>query len=194
MSRRFMARSGRCARRRRCCQSGCRAPGVTMTPHSPRTRPRRPKGDRGAREAARVRRSRLHAPEVHLLSNGNYHVIGLAGRRRLQPVARSRDHAAGARTPRATRGDVRLPPRSRLGTLLVGRASAGAEQARPLRGDLRPGAARSTAAAITRSRPTPSWCVSPEDDVEIRRVTLTNLSWRPRTSRSRATRRWCWRR
>ena len=79
-------------------------------------------------------------PEVHLLSNGRYHVMathagGGYSRWRDLAVTRWREDA----TSRLL-GHIYLPARQRHGTLLVNRVSTDTAQGRSLRGDLRAGA------------------------------------------------------
>jgi cyclic beta-1,2-glucan synthetase len=114
------------------------------------------------------------APEVHLLSNGRYHVvISSAG----GGYSRWRDLAspAGARTPRAIAGDVCLSARSGDGRFWSTayqptlRATKGYE------------AIFTQARAEFRQRQADleihtEISVSPEDDVELRRITITNRS------------------
>ncbi len=115
-------------------------------------------------------------PEVHLLSNGQLPRHGHERGRRLQPLARPGGHAlAGGCHLRLLR-HVHLFARSPIGRLLVDGVPTDAEQ-RPSgtrRSSCRP--APNTAGSINAIEAHTEISVSPEDDVEIRRVTLTNLS------------------
>ena len=118
-------------------------------------------------------------PEVHLLSNGRYHVMathagGGYSRWRDLAVTRWREDA----TCRWL-GHLHLPARPRHGTLLVDRAStdpAPADHYEAIFVQARAEYRRRDQAIEAHTEIS----VSPEDDVEIRRVTLTNQSSRTR--------------
>ncbi len=101
---------------------------------------------------------------------------------------------AGARTPPATAG----APSSTCATWRRANSGPPRTSRRPaavkrLRSHLHPGARRVPPAPCRASRRHTEISVSPEDDVELRRITITNRSSAPaRRSNSPATRRWCW--
>ena len=110
-------------------------------------------------------------PEVHLLSNGRYHVMVIGGRRRVQPLERPGASPAGARTP----------PPSRSGVLLLHRRlrQTGAVWSNSFQPTLRAG--RQYEAIFTPGRAEfrrqddqvethTEIAVSTEDDLEIRRI------------------------
>ena len=117
--------------------------------------------------------------EVHLLSNGRYHVaspmpaaVTVAGAIWL--------HALARRCDLRLLGSFHLSARCDDGRILVRRVSADSARDQKLRGYLHSGAG-GISPAPCRSRNAYRICVSPEDDVELRRVTLTNHSATART-------------
>ena len=163
----------------RVAAAGTRARGIRSS--YTRARTRGPRQGRAAAAEGGRRPSRAHRPE-HAAARGPPAVErplprhGHPRGRGLQPLARpGRDALARGCDVRRVR-HVHLPARSRDGQLLVDRLSADA--------DARPSATRrsscrrapNTAESITRIEAHTEISVSPEDDVEIRRVTLTNLS------------------
>ena len=101
--------------------------------------------------------------------------------RRLQPLARSGRHALARRCHARLLGHVLLPPRSGQRRALVDRLAADAQD-RPSatrRSSRRPGP--SSAARDDQIDTHTEISVSPEDDIELRRITLTNRSETPRT-------------
>ena len=68
---------------------------------------------------ARLHHAEHAGPEVHLLSNGRYHVHGHRRGRRLQPLARPRGHALAGGPDARRLGHVLLPPRRRERRVLV---------------------------------------------------------------------------
>ena len=78
-------------------------------------------------------------------------------------------------------GDIFLSARCGQRRILVAHASADLGNQTRLRSHLQPGAARNFARACTRLTRTPEIAVSPENDVEVRRITFTNHSDETRT-------------
>jgi cyclic beta-1,2-glucan synthetase len=116
-------------------------------------------------------------PEVHLLSNGRYHVVISSAGRRLQPLARSGGHPLARGCHRDGWGNVCLSARSGDRRILVHRHQPTCAHQR-LRSHLHPGARRVSATHAGLEVHT-EISVSPEDDVELRRITITNRSpWR----------------
>jgi cyclic beta-1,2-glucan synthetase len=131
------------------------------------------------RDHARVPDPNTPIPEVHLLSNGRYHVMATnagGGYSRWKDLAVTRWREDATCDGWGTFCYLRD---TRHGRALVDGLSADPRRAEELRGDLRAGRAeyrrRDENRSAHRNR------VSPEDDVEVRRVTLTNLSSRRRT-------------
>ena len=91
------------------------------------------------------------APEVHLLSNGRYHVVDQQRRRRLQSLARSGGHPLARGRHARLLGDVCLSARSGDGRYLVCRASTYLARGQGLRSHLHPGA-RGVSATSCRPR------------------------------------------
>ena len=118
-----------------------------------------------------------HALPVERPLHGRAH----ARRRRLQHVARPRGHPAARRSDLRRRRALHLPARSR-GRAASGRRpiSRSASEPDELRGDVRPRQGRRSAAATATSRRSSQVTVSPEDDVEVRRLSITNRGDRPR--------------
>ena len=159
-----------------------RIPKQTLTVH-PRAGESAELGHAPAAEAGAVHRVLLDpntpSPEVHLLSNGSYHVMatnagGGYSRWRDLAVTRWREDATcdgygtfiylrDRRTGRYWSATYQPTLRSPIAT----RRSSSRR-------------ARNTAGSTKASKRTPRSASSPEDDVEIRRVTLTNLSDDPR--------------
>ena len=162
-----------------CCRSACPR-------QAPITQPRPVGGDaRGRRRARRGRARRFRSPHTafphaQFLSNGNYTAVvtNAGGGRQLLP--RPRGHAL-PRGPDARPGQpVPLPARRAQRRRVVGHPPAH-----------RPGAPRSTwSPSCPRRRPSAACdddidtqldiAVSTEDDVEVRRLAVTNHSDRPR--------------
>jgi cyclic beta-1,2-glucan synthetase len=127
---------------------------------------------------ARLQHARTRPPEVQLLSNGRYHVMvtnagGGYSRWRDLAVTRWR------RTHLRRWGSVLLPARRETGELLVGATSRRWKPPTSTRRSS-PRAGPSSAAATTARGRDTEIVVSPEDDIELRRVRLTN---RARTRR-----------
>ena len=119
------------------------------------------------------------SPRAHLLSNGSYCRDGHQRRRRLQPAP-----AAGADA--LARGHHRATPGAASATSatsshddgLVDDVSADRPRAGRVRGDLRASIARCSAASTASIETRTEIVVSPEDDAELRRVSMTNHSQR----------------
>jgi cyclic beta-1,2-glucan synthetase len=109
--------------------------------------------------------------------------------RRLQPLEGSRRHAL-ARRRTCDPGALLLPARCGERRLLVDRLSADAASARSTTKRFSPKGAPSFAAAITRFESYTEIVVSPEDDIELRRVRLTNRSRQRRVIESPVTPKW----
>ena len=134
-------------------------------------------------------------PEVQLLSNGRYHVMVTNAGRRLQPLegprrdalARRRDLATtGARSATSATWRAGSSGRPRISR----RSSSGTATRRSS-----PRRARSSAAATHDFETHTEIAVSPEDDIELRRITHHQpLAHTRERSRSRVTRKSCWRR
>jgi cyclic beta-1,2-glucan synthetase len=163
-----------------CCRSGCRRSGATLHPHaaevSAAARP--PSADVGS--IMRVfTEPNTQLPEVHLLSNGRYHVMathagGSYSRWRDLAVTRWREDATTD-----SWGTFRLSARPRQRQVLVDRVSADpapADHYEAIFVQARAEYRRRDQAIEAHTEIS----VSPEDDVEIRRVTLTNQSARSR--------------
>ena len=132
-------------------------------------------------------------PEVQLLSNGRYHVMVTQRRRRLQPLEGPRRHPLARRHHPRQLGHVLLPPRRGERGVLVDRPSADAAAGRRAtrRSSPRPGP--SSAAAILGTGDAidthTEIVVSPEDDIELRRVRITNRVAQRRDDRADQLRR-----
>ena len=110
------------------------------------------------------------APEVHLLSNGRYHVMVTQRRRRLQPLARPGRHALARRRHARLLGHVLLPARCRQRRFWSTAYQptlkpADSYEAIFSRGPRRVPPPRRRDRHPHRDR------VSPEDDIELRRIT-----------------------
>ena len=153
--------------------------GITMKPHSPEPGPAVLEGAEGHVRLRVFDDPALPTPEVHLLSNGNYHVVvsqagGGYSRWRDLAITRWREDA----TCDAWGSFLYLRDRD------SGRFWSATHQPVRSKGD-RYEAIFVEGRAEYRRRDHEieahtELCVSPEDDVEIRRVTLTNFSRRPR--------------
>ena len=150
---------------------------------------RSPRGPGAAERGRSRRRRRRHArltnpnsrtPEVHLLSNGRYHVaISSAG----GGYSRWRDLAVTRWREDATRdcwGTFCLSARRRRRESSGRPPSTDAAGQQRLRGHLHASARRVSPATSGLETHT-EICVSPEDDIELRRITLTNHSPTTRT-------------
>ena len=160
----------------------------------------RSQGDRAglsARQRSRARRASLRrkrpaacasspipaapSPEAHLLSNGRYHVaVTSAG----GGYSRWRDLAVTRWREDATRdcyGSFCYLRDLDSGALWSNAWQPTPKPAKTLRSDLHAGAGRVPPHATTRSKRYTQISVSPEDDIELRRITLTNRSESPRT-------------
>jgi cyclic beta-1,2-glucan synthetase len=100
--------------------------------------------------------------------------------RRLQPLEGSRRHALARRQHARPLGHVLLRARRRQRDVLVDRLPTSAQAIRQLRSDLLriPGRVPLSQA---RSRHHTEIAVSPEDDIELRRITITNRARKRRT-------------
>ena len=85
-------------------------------------------------------------PEVHLLSNGRYHVMATHAGGSYQPLARPRRHPLARGRHVRWLGHLHLSARPRQRKILVDGTPADPAPRRPLRGDLRAGARRIPAA------------------------------------------------
>ena len=157
--------------------AGARAEGAYAATARGRSERRRAPGRHGSSR----HHARIHRPQ-YAVTRGSPAVQRQVPRHgdqcpwRLQPLAQPGRHslARGGCHERQL-GHMHLPARPRQRTLLVDGLSADPAQGRSLRSDLRAGARqyrRRHHAIETHTEIS----VSPEDDVEIRRVTLTNLS------------------
>ena len=115
-------------------------------------------------------------PEVHLLSNGRYHVMitnAGGGYSRWKDIAVTRWREDSTCDNWGTFCYIRdVDERG----VLVDGLSADAQTSGTLRSDLLGGDGRSSAAATTISTRIREIAVSPEDDIELRRITITNRS------------------
>ena len=170
----------RCCAPPSCCsRNGCPRPAPDLSPRCG-SRGHAPGFDHRRRDAAHLLDPGGAAPEVHLLSNGHYHVVitnagGGYSRWRNLAVTRWRED----------------PTRDCWGTFCYLRdLDSGALWSTAWQPTLRPGrrykAIFTQAPAEFRRRVEnidahTEISVSPEDDIELRRVTLTNRSDAPRT-------------
>jgi hypothetical protein len=116
-------------------------------------------------------------PEVQLLSNGRYHVMVTSAGWRKQPLEGSRryplargQHLAITGAPSATFASFRAASSGRR------RTSRHKKAGRPLRSDLLRRPRRNFAGAISAFDTHTEIVVSPEDDIELRRVRIINRS------------------
>jgi hypothetical protein len=119
-------------------------------------------------------------PEVQLLSNGRYHVMVTHAGGGQQPLEGPRRHPLARGSHVRQLGHLLLHPRHGERHLLVERAPAHAPARGSLRGDLHRGA-RGIPPRRRRFRVPHGDRGLPEDDVELRRVRITNRSRSRRT-------------
>ena len=101
--------------------------------------------------------------------------------RRLQPLARPGRHALAGGFHARLLGHVLLSPRRRKRRVLVDSAATDAQTAAILRGDLFAGPRRVPPPRRRTSKLITEISVSPEDDIELRRISITNRGRIPRT-------------
>ncbi len=101
---------------------------------------------------------------------------GHARRRRLQPLARPGRDALARRRDARLLGHVLLSARSGERRCLVDGVATDAQAGQALPGDLHPGPRRVSPRATSRIDTHTEISVSPEDDIELRRITITNRS------------------
>ena len=164
------------------------APGAHAARRRGRPPARRGGGGRGAVRrpdaaggAALHTRRTTPSPAPTCCRNGRYAVMLTAAGLGLQPLAATSPSPAGARTRRATPGAASSScATSQSGAVWsAGYQPSGAEPG-PLRGRASPRTAPRSRAATAPSPATLEVVVSPEDDAEVRRVSLTNHGPRAR--------------
>ena len=131
----------------------------------------------------RFRSPHTRVPDAQFLSNGAVHDGGHQRRRRSQQLARPRGDARARRRHLRSRQPVRLSARRAQRRALVGRPPAGVPRARATTGDIPRRRRRCSSARDDGIETRLEIAVSPEDDVEVRRVTLINRSERPARDR-----------
>ena len=124
--------------------------------------------------AAFARAAHASAVERPLLGDGD------GGRLRLQPLARHRGHALARGRHLRWLGRLYLPARCAQRRDLVGRLSAQRRRTGQLRSRLSPRIAPRSSARDGTLTTTLEVAVSPEDDAEVRRVSITNHGSRTR--------------
>ncbi len=173
-----------------CCRSACRASAVFQPARDERAG-RRSRGRRRRDADLRVSPTRTRRrPAVQLLSNGRYHVMLTSAGGGYSRWQRPRGHALARGRDARRLGQLLLPARRRQRRVLVGRAPADAAcRASSYEAIFSDGRGRVPRAATHGIDTHTEIVVSPEDDIELRRLRITNNSRAPPHDRGHQLRR-----